>query len=279
MNRRAFGQIARQWWLGSVGLLVFVFLGPAQAATCDLQVSVAEYETGKQYRAMYSPPVIDRRPIAGANVTATNLTTKRAFQEEIANAVSTFKRLPVGDYELRVKKPSYQQTVKEIRLDCAPDENVVREYIFLWKGDSKSDKRVTEPVVIFEGTLDGSHPPNPDYGVAGRKKVSIGDTYFECPTGSGRGPAPGSIWDIITFNCFGTNHFTIPKYPADGKFQRASGLVQVQVLVDETGTVNRANAVSGNRALHEACLTAARATMFPPRDYKTTGIIAYYFVP
>lgn len=74
-----------------------------------------------------------------------------------------------------------------------------------------------------------------------------------------------------------------PPYPALAKAARASGTVTVQVLVDETGSVVSAEAVSGHPLLRAAAVAAARQAKFPPtlddgRPAKVSGKLTYNFV-
>lgn len=63
----------------------------------------------------------------------------------------------------------------------------------------------------------------------------------------------------------------------------ASGVVAVQILVDEQGSVIEAHAVSGPQALHAAAVNAARLARFSPttlmgEPVKVTGMLTYNFV-
>ncbi len=74
-----------------------------------------------------------------------------------------------------------------------------------------------------------------------------------------------------------------PVYPAAAKAVRASGTVNVQVLIDEEGKVVSASATSGHPLLRAASEQAARASTFSPTSLsgqlvKVSGIIVYNFV-
>lgn len=74
-----------------------------------------------------------------------------------------------------------------------------------------------------------------------------------------------------------------PPYPAAAKAVRASGAVNVQVTIDESGNVISATAVSGHPLLRAAAVEAARSSKFSPtmlsgQPVKVTGIIVYNFV-
>jgi TonB family protein len=74
-----------------------------------------------------------------------------------------------------------------------------------------------------------------------------------------------------------------PHYPRAAREARVSGMVEVRVLIDETGRVISAKAISGHPDLWEASEAAARqseftATKLAGRPVKVTGTIRYNFV-
>jgi TonB family protein len=75
-----------------------------------------------------------------------------------------------------------------------------------------------------------------------------------------------------------------PIYPATARAAHATGIVTVQVTVDETGNVVSAEAVSGHPLLRAAAVAAAREAKFSPtrlsgKPAKVSGILTYNFVP
>ncbi len=75
-----------------------------------------------------------------------------------------------------------------------------------------------------------------------------------------------------------------PPYPAAARAVRASGAVNVQVLISEGGSVISANAVSGHPLLRQAAEQAARGAKFKPtllsgQPVQVNGVIVYNFVP
>ncbi len=75
-----------------------------------------------------------------------------------------------------------------------------------------------------------------------------------------------------------------PPYPPAAKAVRASGAVNVQVTINESGSVVSASAVSGHPLLRQAAEQAARSTRFAPtllsgQPVSVTGVIVYNFVP
>ena len=72
-------------------------------------------------------------------------------------------------------------------------------------------------------------------------------------------------------------------YPEEARKARASGSVQVQVLVDESGKVISAKAIFGPEALRAAAVQAALRAKFKPTlvggtPVKVSGILTYDFV-
>ena len=74
-----------------------------------------------------------------------------------------------------------------------------------------------------------------------------------------------------------------PEYPVLAKRAHAQGTVGIQVVIDQTGTVVSAHAVSGHPLLYAVSVKAARAARFTPTTLEgqpvcVTGIINYNFV-
>lgn len=78
--------------------------------------------------------------------------------------------------------------------------------------------------------------------------------------------------------------FPMPSYPEAGRAAKAQGTVNVNVLVDESGSVVSATAVSGHPLLRDSAVTAARQAKFEPlmighTPVKMSGVLVYNFVP
>jgi TonB family protein len=74
-----------------------------------------------------------------------------------------------------------------------------------------------------------------------------------------------------------------PPYPAEARSAHASGVVRIEVEIDETGTVTLACPASGHRLLQAVSIDAAMRSKFPPRikegtAVKFNGVIQYKFV-
>lgn len=75
-----------------------------------------------------------------------------------------------------------------------------------------------------------------------------------------------------------------PVYPPAAKANNIGGSVNVQVLINESGKVVSANAVSGHNLLKPTAEKAALSSKFSPtklngQPVKVTGIIVYRFIP
>lgn len=75
-----------------------------------------------------------------------------------------------------------------------------------------------------------------------------------------------------------------PDYPAAAKAVRATGTVTVQILIDKTGKVISASAVSGHPLLRSAAEQAARKAEFEPhllsgQPVTFSGVVTYRFPP
>lgn len=74
-----------------------------------------------------------------------------------------------------------------------------------------------------------------------------------------------------------------PPYPPIARAAHAQGTVTVQVVIDETGTVVAAHAISGHPLLYATSVTAARGARFTPTKLEgqpvcVAGVITYNFV-
>jgi protein TonB len=74
-----------------------------------------------------------------------------------------------------------------------------------------------------------------------------------------------------------------PVYPPIAKAAHASGIVNVQVIIDENGNVISASAVSGHPLLQPSAVAAARQAKFSQtklsgQPVKVTGVLVYNFV-
>jgi periplasmic protein TonB len=96
-------------------------------------------------------------------------------------------------------------------------------------------------------------------------------------------PTPKRILTISTVLNGRALQLPKPPYPIIAKRMGVQGVVNVQVLIDETGKVISAKAISGNPALATAAQQAAFGARFSPTQLgqqavKVSGVITYNFV-
>jgi protein TonB len=127
---------------------------------------------------------------------------------------------------------------------------------------SGSTQGVADPV---KGLIDTGEPPPPAAVV---------------PKPATPKPAPRTVSGGV-LNGKATSLPT-PAYPAIAKAAGAKGAVSVQVLIDESGKVVSASAVSGHPMLRAAAVGAAQRARFSPtllsgQAVKVSGVITYNF--
>jgi protein TonB len=135
----------------------------------------------------------------------------------------------------------------------------------------------TGPVGVVGGTGGGG------VGTGGAPKVEVSD---EPPPPPPPAPTPPpKPKTVVSGGVLNGKAISKPQpaYPPIAKAARASGTVTVQILVDESGRVVSASAVSGHPLLQQAAVAAARNARFSPtllsgQPVKVSGVITYNFV-
>lgn len=146
-----------------------------------------------------------------------------------------------------------------------------------------------------DGNYSAANVPPPDYkgpintsgsATAGGSKTDkytiIGDRNYS----SAREPEYTETGKKISGGVLNGKAISLPKppYPPAARAVRASGAVSIQVLIDTTGDVFSAHAVSGHPLLRSVSVTAACGARFAPttlegNPVKVSGVITYNFVP
>ncbi len=192
-------------------------------------------------------------------------------QEQKQPDVDVRKDLIQNIFQTPIKPPDTTSTtknqVKEMRLDRMTK---------LGGEDSNTGAQVDSGRVVDNGTTNG-----------------ISTTTGTDPNASGGGDAPPPPKatpkppaKTVSGGVLNGKATSLPKpaYPATAKAVHASGSVSVQVLIDESGHVVSASAVSGHPLLQQAAVAAARGARFSPtllsgQPVKVSGVITYNFVP
>ncbi|HEX8720832.1 MAG TPA: TonB family protein [Pyrinomonadaceae bacterium] len=138
----------------------------------------------------------------------------------------------------------------------------------------------TGPVGVVGGTGGGGG------GTGGAPKVEVSDEPPPPPPAPKPEPTPPpKPKTIVSGGVLNGKAVSKPQpaYPPIAKAARASGTVTVQIVVDESGRVISASAVSGHPLLQQAAVAAARQARFSPtllsgQPVKVSGVITYNFV-
>ena len=138
-----------------------------------------------------------------------------------------------------------------------------------YRGEVRTDnKGVTGPTTgNGDGDEDVAPPPKPKPTVA----PTVAPTPPPVPKIVSGGVVNGKAVNLVK-----------PPYPPAARAVHASGQVQVQVTIDENGSVISASAVSGHPLLKQAAEQAARSSKFSPtllsgQKVKVSGLIVYNF--
>lgn len=188
--------------------------------------------------------------------TATSLKNKRLYNAVPGRESSKFSAVPEGKLTIHLSKKGYQRSVAEFVLDCQGTNQI---NVSMKKGSAVKIFRAEVSDVTYDIAEDV------DAGAANQGRYD--------PTPSGRQVLNGNATNLAK-----------PPYPAAARAVRASGAVNVQVTIDETGKVISAFAISGHPLLRSAAVEAAKASTFSPtlldgQPVKITGVIVYNFVP
>ena len=203
---------------------------------CNLQFNVYEF---KDYGSAEQYPVKDAKfKLISENGKSIKISNK--------NGVHSAIDLAEGKYFLTVSKAGFQNTHKNISVECnsIEFENFISEIIFLWKGKS------SEKIEMHSGYF-------------GTRKSDEGQT-------SNNATKSQAIY------------LGKPVYPVTARFAKARGEVKVEVSINELGYVTSAKAISGHSLLHSASVEAAmkskfQISMFENIPVKIKGIITFNF--
>lgn len=212
-------------------------------------------------------------PITDYSAYAVHKTTGKKYVSVLIREMRDFGEIPKGLYRVYVSKPGYKTTIQAVDLSCVEDYPVTG-FVKLWKGISTQRISVNESAqLVREMRLD--------------RITRLGSTD-SAPFNTGTIPSPPRLINSGTFSGGVLNgkatSLPKPEYPPAAMAVRASGAVSIQVLIDESGNVVSANAVSGHPLLRAASESAARGAKFLPtlvggNPVKVSGVITYNFVP
>lgn len=183
-----------------------------------------------------------------------------------------FSRLRAGHYRLTILNRGFTSTTQDVDFDCSAMNNKTQFQVSL------------EPTAGFPESVGTSTTGIPIV----RRGVTtvIGTTGPEDKNFEAKHePEIPRPTDSISGGVLNGRAIELPKpiYPPIARQAHASGTVVVQVIIDETGNVISAHAISGHPLLQSVCVAAARGAKFSPtklagQPVKVTGVITYTFV-
>jgi TonB family protein len=134
------------------------------------------------------------------------------------------------------------------------------------------------------GQANPSAPANP--ADSQKPDAAAGDNALNPPDASGRGDGQAPKRAPISGGVLNGKALSMPAppYPPIARKEKVSGMVVVQVTIDEYGNVIEARAVSGHPLLQAAAVAAARQAKFSQtflmgEAMRVTGLLQYNFVP
>jgi TonB family protein len=157
-----------------------------------------------------------------------------------------------------------------LELGDADDESSTQRYGYVIRAIDSIKKAGASPIVLAD-PLD-------------LPTITLDRDQMRVPPGNEPSPTRPGI--TVSGGVLNGKAISLPKpnYPPAARAVRASGSVNVQVTVDEKGSVTSASAVSGHPLLRAAAVKAAQEARFSPtvlqgKPVKVTGVIVYNFSP
>lgn len=209
--------------------------------------------------------------LGAAAVAVAFIATRNRGQESNANQLASASPGPAADAfggGASTSAPNSNDTSTETKSTTPKESSTASQKAAESPAPSQEPvrKEVKTVYVPRDGDLEAPEPPKEKNEAAEPYKVRPGTTI-----------SGGVLNGKATY-------LAKPAYPAIAKSVRASGSVQVQVTIDESGNVISASAVSGHPLLRGSAVSAARASKFNPtklsgQPVKVTGVIVYNFVP
>lgn len=225
----------------------FARVSPAQTANCAVKIIVKSE---------------DGLLVKDAAATAKSYKTKKFYEALLKDGMPFFPKLDTDGYEFSITKAGFKQSVGGIFVECKSESDVLE--VNMLKGNGKE---------IFDITV---RPKVRDLTVEEKQLV---DKLSVTTDETERLKLSAKLQGIINFDAI---YLEKPKYPAEAKAEKVSGVVTVQVTVNEEGKVESAEAVKGHTMLREAAVEAAKKARFNPmlnngKPVKFSGKLVYNF--
>jgi outer membrane biosynthesis protein TonB len=211
--------------------------------------------------AKFSPATSGGVPVASSTI----------MSVEFAASPSKRREKVVGERNYTAAKPEEKLTIRDKAISNDPP---------------KANKSNTIPPDATKYTVKGdvvSNPPNTESSKTDPPNMSVPSDPGTAPFRALTDPDGGQP---ISGGFLNGKAMKLPKpiYPAAARAVRASGAVQVQVLIDYDGNVFLAQALGGHPLLQPASVAAACSSQFTRtllegQPVMVSGIIVYNFVP
>jgi TonB family protein len=201
--------------------------------------------------------------VKDATATATSYETKKLYNAALTEGMPFFPELKRGGYEFSITKAGFKQSVGDIYVGCKSESDILEAKVS--KGDGKETFDITVRSKVRDLTAEEKELV---------KRLSTTTDATE------RLKLSAKLKGILNFDAI---YLAKPKYPSEAKAAKASGVVTVQITVNEKGEVESAEAIEGHSLLREAAVAAAKKAKFNPmlkdgKPVKFSGKLVYSFV-
>ena len=160
--------------------------------------------------------------------------------------------------------------------------NEVEKSVLVELSADKPDQKYGDFVKLVNAVKGGGASPIVLIEGVRLPKGRVVTSILETPEGSD--PIRKELPDVISGGVVNGKAISIPvpEYPPAAKAVRASGAVNVEIMIDTDGNVVEAKAVSGHPLLRQSAETAARSARFAPtmlagKPVKVKGILVFIF--
>jgi protein TonB len=180
--------------------------------------------------------------------------------------------------------------VENIKTSTKPPDGINADKVAFDEIRANMPYKVTDVTKYGGGTGEGIRTANPNPPVLETTKIKSNTDEIDIPpppvVKKQEPPREAKKPNTVTRGIVNSIAVSLPKppYPPPAKAVNASGAVNVQVMIDEQGSVISAVATSGHPLLRAAAVNAAKQAKFTPtklsdQPVKVTGVIVYNFVP
>ena len=252
-------------------LIVVSLLGVTQLAAQTCGLKIVAVQADRSAASVVTFPV-EGKVLIDYSAYAVNANTHSKYSSIRSDGTRYFDKIPAGEYRIFVAKPEFKTTIQSAKLSCKDPRTPVTGYVKLWKGNPSENVEVTETAhLVREMRLD--RLVRLDSMV-----IDSSEDDSASPRLNSKGMVSGGVLNGKALS------LAKPDYPPAARAERASGTVSVAVVVDESGSVISASAVSGPHSLWQASAAAARVSKFSPtlvggKPVKVSGVIVYNFIP